>query len=122
MDLDTFSYHYGTWTDPETFQYYYGSTLGDTSLAYFSEAHPQYYLPTLSYLPEEQEEITDIQILWPELVLEWTMNFITGALDPNDDAAWQSYVDEMNNQGLETYLEMAQTAYERTVNYQAIAG
>jgi len=121
MDLETFSYHWGTWTDPETFQYYYGSTLGDTSLAYFSERHPQYYLPTLSYLPEEQDEITDFQILWPDLVMEWTMNFITGSLDPNDDAAWQSYVDEMNNQGLGTYLEMAQAAYERTVNYQSIA-
>ena len=122
MDLDTFSYHWGQWTDPETFEYYYGSTLGNTSLLYYSEAHPQYYLPTLSYLPEEQEEITDIQIMWPELVMEWTMNFITGSLDPNDDAAWQNYVDEMNNQGLGTYLEMAQTAYERTVNYQSIAG
>ena len=70
-------------------------------------------------LPEEQDEITDIQILWPELVMEWTMQFITGEIDPADDAAWQNYVDEMNNQGLETYLGYAQAAYERTVYYQA---
>ena len=120
MDLDTFSYHWGQWTDPETFQYYYGSTLGNSSLEYYSQAHPQYYLPTLSYLPEEQEQITDIQLQWGEQVMSWTVKFIQGEIDPATQ--WDTYVNEMNNIGLEKYLEVAQTAYERTVEYQAIAG
>ena len=119
MDLDTFSYHWGQWTDPEKFQYYYGSTLGNTSLEYYSEAHPKYYLPTLTYLPEEQDEVVDIQLNWADTILEFTVKFIQGELDASKDADWDAYVNELNNIGLEKYLANAQTAYERTVYYQS---
>ena len=120
MDLDTFSYHWGTWTDPETFQYYYGNTLGDTSLAYFSEAHPKYYLPMLTYTDDEQSKITEFQVAFPDEVLEWTMKFITGELKV--DADWDSYVKNLNDLGLQTYLDCAQAAYQRTVYYSANFG
>ena len=71
----------------------------------------------LTYTAEEQDQITDFQILFPDQILEWTMKFITGELSVEAD--WDTYVNEMKNQGLDTYLECAQAAYERTVYYQA---
>ena len=69
MDMDTFDYHYGTYYDPETFEYWYGSTLTDTSLEYYSEAHPEYYLPQLTYTDEEQNQITEFQVAFPDEIL-----------------------------------------------------
>lgn len=117
MDMDTFDYHYGTYYDPETFEYWYGSTLTDTSLEYYSEAHPEYYLPQLTYTDEEQNQITEFQVAFPDEILSWTMKFITGELDV--DADWDSYVTSLNNLGLQTYLDCSQAAYERTVYYES---
>ena len=39
--------------------------------------------------------------------------FYQGELDVNDDAAWQSYVDEMQSLGLERYIEIYQGALDR---------
>lgn len=69
MDMDTFDYHYGTYYDPETFEYWYGSTLTDTSLEYYSEAHPKHYLPQLTYTDEEQNQITEFQVAFPDEIL-----------------------------------------------------
>ena len=117
MDLETFTYHYGTWKDPNNFQYYYGDTLGDTSLEYYNEAHPEYILPTLNYTPEEQDQITEFQIAYPEEILNWTMKFITGEADI--DGQWDAYKAALDALGLQTYIECSQAAYERTVYYQA---
>jgi len=39
--------------------------------------------------------------------------FITGALDIDDDNAWKTYVDALDQQGLQTVLENAQAAWDR---------
>ena len=117
MDLDTFSYHWGQYRDPETFTYYYGDTLVDTSLEYYSEAHPQYYLPLLTYTNEEQDKITETQVAYPEEILAWTMKFITGEADIDGD--WDAYKAALDAIGLQTYVECSQAAYERTIYYQS---
>ena len=117
MDLETFTYHFGTWKDPENFQYCYGDSLGDTSLEYYNAAHPEYILPTLNYTPEEQDKITEFQIAYPEEILNWTMKFITGEADI--DGQWDAYKAALDALGLQTYIECSQAAYERTVYYQA---
>ena len=48
------------------------------------------------------------------------MKFITGELKV--DADWDSYVKNLNDLGLQTYLECAQAAYQRTVYYSANFG
>ena len=38
--------------------------------------------------------------------------FISGAMDPNSDADWQTYLDNMEANGLSTALEVYQEAYD----------
>ncbi|TCO23322.1 putative aldouronate transport system substrate-binding protein [Kribbella steppae] len=38
--------------------------------------------------------------------------FVTGQLDPNDDAAWNDYKDRVEKIGVKPYLELEQAAYE----------
>ena len=74
----------------------------------------------LAYTNEEQEAITETQVAYPDIVLEWVMKFITGEADPEAD--WQAYLDALNGTGLQTYVETAQAAYERTSYYEANFG
>lgn len=117
MDLDTFTYHWGQYRDPETFDYYYGDSLTDTSYEYYGEAHPQYNLPMLTYTDEEQSQITETQVAYPDEVMAWMVKFITGEADV--DAEWDAYKAALDGIGLQTYLECAQAAYERTIYYQS---
>ena len=115
--------HAVDWFDPETFVYYNGNygRLSSISKAYYADLHPTYVLPVIEYTNEEQEEITDIQIQWPEKLLEWDMFFITGEKDPTNDADWQAWLDVANNElGVATYIENTQSAYERTTQYQSL--
>lgn len=119
--LDFFN-HAVDYFDPETFVYYNGnySRLASISKEYYSEEHPQYTLPVLAYTNEEQDAITETQVALPDEILNWTMMFITGEKDP--DADWQAYVDALNAVGLETYVQTAQAAYERSSYYEANFG
>lgn len=119
MSLERFD-KLGTWYDPETFKYYRANNLNPTNQEYYYDKHPKYILPALSYTKDEQEQITEIQIQYPELITEWTMYFITGEKDPEKD--WEEYVKTLNDNGLQTYLTNAQAAYERTVYYAANFG
>ena len=105
----------GTWYDPETFVYYRANELNPTSKEYYYEAHPQYVLPLLTYTDEEQAQITETQVEFPELIEEWTMRFITG--ESNVDTDWDAYIDALNGSGLQEYIAASQAAYERSVYY-----
>ncbi len=65
----------------------------------------------LMYNAEETERIKDFE--YENFVKEQRALFVTGALDPNDDDAWQKYVDEMEARGLSEARDMAQVAYDR---------
>lgn len=117
MDLDTWTYHYGVWKDPEKFNYGFGDTLQDTCQEYYFDAHPEYILPPLSYLPEEQDKITEFQVAYPDEIMSWTMKFITGEADI--DGQWDAYKSALDTLGLQTYIECSQAAYERTIYYQS---
>jgi len=39
--------------------------------------------------------------------------FTIGTRDINNDAVWNAYVNELNNMGMQQYLQTAQTAYNR---------
>lgn len=116
LSLDELN-HMGTWYDPETFVYYRANELNPLSKEYYYDAHPQYVLPMLTYTDEEQSQITQIQIQYPELIEEWTMKFITG--EANVDNDWDAYISALNGAGLQTYIDCTQAAYERSVYYQS---
>ena len=62
------------------------------------------------------EENTSVQTIEVELetyISESKVQFITGVLDINDDAAWQSYVESLDSIGMPKLIEVYQTAYDR---------
>lgn len=75
--------------------------------------HPEYVLPTLKYTLEETELIQEQLTTLPTFVDQCMAEFITGARSL-DDAGWNAYLDELETMGLSTWLETAQTAYDRT--------
>ena len=67
-----------------------------------------------NFTTEESEELSP---LTADLITNchdvYRAKFIKGELDVNDDAVWQSYVDEMQSLGLERYIEIYQGALDR---------
>jgi outer membrane protease len=39
--------------------------------------------------------------------------FVTGGLDPYDDAAWNKYLSDLKSMGTDNYLKVTQAAYTR---------
>ena len=67
----------------------------------------------LIYTEEESEAIGNIKMEVLTFAKEARAKFANGVYDPNDDATWQWYVDELNNMGLQTYLDNSQSAWDR---------
>lgn len=73
------------------------------------------YVPELVYTPEEQETYDELYNVIKTFYREYEERFILGDLDIDDDAVWQSYLDTLYNEmNLNEYLELVQTAYDRT--------
>lgn len=81
------------------------------NLEWYSDKHPEYMLETLHYTMEEAEQLTEIMMNVSEFVEQSKAEFITGEREIKTE--WDSYLSEMQNLGLNTWLEVAQTAYER---------
>lgn len=73
-------------------------------------------LPIFNFTAEESQELstmaTDIRKFVSEKKAKWT----TGQADI--DAEWDSYVETLNKMGLERYMEIYRTAYERSLEQQ----
>lgn len=54
-------------------------------------------------------EYNELKTLINDYLLQAKVQFITGAMDIEDDAAWQGYIDQLNAMGLERYLEVVKT-------------
>lgn len=63
------------------------------------------------YDPEEAEQIADIKTSLETYVKESMARFATGDMSIEKD--WDSYVKELENIGLQTYIEVSQKAYDR---------
>lgn len=74
---------------------------------------PSELVYTLIYNDEENEVVADVSAIIQDYVKEARAMFITGVMDPNDDAQWQSYLDALESQGLSNWLDAAQAAYTR---------
>ena len=68
-------------------------------------------VPVTIYISEDNaKQYSDIKTAVYEYMYECTARFITGDMDINDDSQWDSYVNELENMGLSTYLSMTQEA------------
>lgn len=80
---------------------------------YYNGKHPEQMLPLLKYTLEESDETAIIITHIDEFIDTSMAEFITGQRSL-DDAGWQKYLDELNGLGLDTWLQTAQTAFERS--------
>ncbi len=78
---------------------------------YFTK-HPEKVLPALKYTLEEAEQIQDQLTTIPDFVKQSLAEFVTGARDVEN--GWDTYLEELNNMGLQQWLETAQAAYDRS--------
>lgn len=68
-------------------------------------------VPVSIYIAEDRaKDYADIKTTIYEYMYECTARFITGDMDINSDSQWDSYVNELENMGLSTYLSMTQEA------------
>lgn len=67
----------------------------------------------VNYTAEESEQYTEAtELLW-DYIFQSRALFITGTLNPNSDADWQTYLDTMEANGLSTAIKLTQAAYDR---------
>lgn len=79
----------------------------------YLSAHPEYILKELKYSNDEMITIQDIVTTIPSYIMQTMAEFITGIRDI--ESGWDAYLSELEGMGLNTWLECAQDAYERTL-------
>ena len=72
---------------------------------------PEQTVNILIYTKEEQEKINDFETNIKTYEAEQRVLFITGVRDIDND--WDNYVNELKTMGLDSYLEIVQTCYDR---------
>lgn len=95
--------------DPED-PYELESWLFDAAKSYEPYV-PEYVTPSFFFTVEEATEYTELYDLITDYVKEMAARFITGDADLN--AEWEAYVEELNAMGVDRYIEIMQTAFER---------
>lgn len=73
--------------------------------------YPDEIVTRLTYTDEEMDQINELSTIITEYANEARVLFATGAKSLDTD--WDSYVEELNKMGLDRWLEIAQTAYDR---------
>ena len=70
-------------------------------------------VPKLVYSAEESDLISEKKVALMDYVVSATASFLAGNTDINDDNAWNAFVEECYNIGLETILEVENEVYTR---------
>lgn len=76
----------------------------------YMPAHPEFVLAGYKNTLEETERITEAATNIPDFVKQSLAEFVTGARSLED---WDQYLEELNNMGLQEYIECTQAAYDR---------
>ena len=66
-----------------------------------------------AYTTEENNERTTLRADIVNYVSKMKSSFMTGEVDPNDDKAWNAYVDQVKKMGYDRLMEIEQAAYDR---------
>jgi len=72
---------------------------------------PKEFITNLIYNEEELKTIANSKVVIDTYVSEMTVAFVTGRKPFSE---WDGYIKELNKMGLEQYLSVSQTAFERT--------
>lgn len=74
---------------------------------------PEEVVTDIAYTAEEREYYNSVKQVVTDYIKEARAKFGTGVWDPNNDADWQTYLNELEAIGLSKYIENAQGAYTR---------
>ena len=80
---------------------------------YEDAPHPEEVVQQVIYKNEEQEVVAAVETLLMDYVSEARAAFVSGVMDPNDDNAWDTYLANLEAQGLSDLIAATQTAYTR---------
>ncbi len=78
--------------------------------------NPEKTVDGLGYSQEENDRTSTLRSNVDNRAKKAQTEFLTGILDPNDDATWDAYLKELDELGIDAWLEAAQAAYDR--NYK----
>ena len=73
---------------------------------------PKYTMPHIIRTEEQKEETQNERSNCQSAVNSWCVKFISGELDPNKDADWNAYKKELDDLGLQTWINQTQKLYE----------
>lgn len=82
----------------------------------FNAQENYYYFEQIPmrYTTEEEQRFADLEIALNAKRDEYIQRFFSGDVDPNKDADWNQYISDMNKVGLQEFIELQTTVYERT--------
>ena len=69
-------------------------------------------LPDLFFTPQQAREIADLRATIQDFVESSVARFVTGAQNIRSDSAWQAYMRELRQMGVDRYVEIYQEAYD----------
>lgn len=100
---------------PKMFQEVRGNQIDKLWDAFMS--HDNYYyfeeFP-MRYTDDEEDDKTDLETALNAKRDEYMARFFMGESDPNSDKDWNQYISDMKKVGLDKYIELQKTVYERT--------
>lgn len=82
------------------------------NLNWYYKQWPEYLMPVLKYSVEEQDIYNEVYTLIRDYVRQSMAEFVTGVKDIEKE--WNSYLNELDEMGLEELLKISQSAYDRT--------
>ncbi len=114
----------GTFSDEKNFQMYMDPNATDFANTYFRKAvenvqlqeaagQPEEQLYVFLRTPEEDELFHEFNSELSSLTQTYKAQFALGRIDPNDDAEWQKYLDDLAALKFERWAELAQASYDR---------
>lgn len=68
----------------------------------------------MRYTEDEEQKFGDLETALNAKRDEYLQRFFSGDVDPNNDAQWNAYISDMNKVGLQEFIELQTTVYERT--------
>ena len=74
---------------------------------------PDEVVKELIYTAEEDEVVSEVKTVLQDYVRSQSMLFISGQIDPSNDADWETFCKDLELQGLSKWQEVAQAAYTR---------
>lgn len=87
------------------------SIMTPKAIPYYMDKHPEEIIVSLPYEDNEIQEMSDLKAVIEPYVEQCMTQFATGVLPFSE---WDTYLETLDQMGLERYIELMQTAYERT--------